>query len=189
MALARFTIFVVPARGRPGRPLRGDDILDGTLKLSWRLLAANNRDVARSAEHFTDLAACLAGVRHLQATIATSVAVAARSGRADWSWRLRIDGVDVAVSSRTYQRRLQCEAACALFMSLVPAAVIDDWRSAPSAHQSRPVTTILTPTGVVDPDQHGDPPSALLAAPPPNNDKSDIISAVHGRTAGSLPNA
>jgi len=175
VALARFTIFVVPARGRPGRPLRGDDVLGGDLKLSWRLLAANNRDVARSAEHFTDLAACLDGVRTLQANVASSVAVATRTGRADWSWRLRIDGVDVAVSSRTYQRRLQCEAACALFMSLVPDAVIDDWPHPPHQRTAPTVTTILTPTGVVDHDEQDTLPPALLGAMVYRNEKPDIF--------------
>jgi len=93
--------------------------------LSWRLLAANNRDVARSATPYPDLATCLKAVADLRAHIEDAVAVAARSGRADWSWRLRLNGEDVAVSSRTYQRRLQCEAACALFTSLVHDATID----------------------------------------------------------------
>jgi hypothetical protein len=93
--------------------------------LSWRLLAANNRDVARSATTYPDLATCLRAVVDLQARIEDTVAVAARSGRADWSWRLRVDGQDVAVSSRTYQRRLQCEAACSLFVSLVHDATLD----------------------------------------------------------------
>jgi uncharacterized protein YegP (UPF0339 family) len=93
--------------------------------LSWRLLAANNRDVARSATPYPDLATCLKAVADLQARIEDAVAVAARSGRADWSWRLRVDGQDVAVSSRTYQRRLQCEAACSLFVSLVHDATLD----------------------------------------------------------------
>jgi uncharacterized protein YegP (UPF0339 family) len=175
VALARFTIFVVPARGRPGRPLRGDDLLDGDLSLSWRLLAANNRDVARSAEHFPDLAACLDGIRTLRANITAAAAVASRSGRADWSWRLRVAGADLAVSSRTYQRRLQCEAACALFMSLVPDAVIDDWPATPPRRPASTVTTILTPTGVVEPDDRGELPAALLRVVASGNEKPDIF--------------
>jgi hypothetical protein len=174
VALARFTIFVVPARGRPGRPLRAEDVFAGDLKLSWRLLAANNRDVARSADRFVDLASCLDAVRDLQSRIKTSVAVATRSGRADWSWRLRIDGVDVAVSSRTYQRRLQCEAACALFMSLVPGAVIDELHGEPHARPVPTVTTILTPPGVLEPER--DPlATALIHATVVRNEKPDMF--------------
>src|SRR5215470_16354725 len=125
VALPRFTIFVAPQRGRPGRPMRTDDLDAPNLPLSWRLLAANNRDVARSAAPYADLTTCLDAVADLQSHIDDAVAVAARSGRADWSWRLRLDGRDVAVSSRTYQRRLQCEAACALFVALVRDATLD----------------------------------------------------------------
>jgi uncharacterized protein YegP (UPF0339 family) len=125
VALPRFTIFVAPQRGRPGRPLRSEDLDTPELPLCWRLLAANNRDVARSSTAYADLDACLDAVANLQARIGDAVTVAARAGRADWSWRLRLDGDDVAVSSRTYQRRLQCEAACALFVVLVRDATLD----------------------------------------------------------------
>jgi uncharacterized protein YegP (UPF0339 family) len=125
VALPRFTIFVAPQRGRPGRPLRSEDLDSHELPLCWRLLAANNRDVARSATAYTELEACLDAIADLQARITDAVAVATRAGRADWSWRLRLDGDDVAVSSRTYQRRLQCEAACSLFVVLVGDATLD----------------------------------------------------------------
>jgi len=125
VALPRFTIFVAPQRGRPGRPLRSEDLDSHELPLCWRLLAANNRDVARSATAYAELDACLDAIADLQVRITDAVAVATRAGRADWSWRLRLDGDDVAVSSRTYQRRLQCEAACSLFVVLVSDATLD----------------------------------------------------------------
>ena len=125
MATPRFAIFVAPQRGRPGRPVRSEDLESSDVMLCWRMLAANNRDVARSAIGYSDLAACLKAVAGLQSRVDEAVTMAARSGRADWSWRLRLDGEDIAVSSRTYQRRLQCEAACALFVGLVRDATFD----------------------------------------------------------------
>ncbi|HEY7176619.1 MAG TPA: hypothetical protein VH442_17035, partial [Micromonosporaceae bacterium] len=125
VALPRFTIFIAPQRGKPGRPMRAEDLDASDQPLSWRLLAANNRDVARSAMPHPDLLTCLQAVAELQGRVDDTVAVAARSGRADWSWRLRLEGRDVAVSSRTYQRRLQCEAACTLFVGLVHDATVD----------------------------------------------------------------
>jgi hypothetical protein len=125
VALPRFTIFVAPERGRPGRPLRGEDLGATDIHLSWRLLAANNRDVARSAVAYGRLDDTLDAVAELQEKVTNAISVSTRSGRADWSWRLRLVGRDIAVSSRTYQRRLQCEAACALFVVLVPLAVLD----------------------------------------------------------------
>ncbi len=146
----------------------------GDLRLSWRLLAANNRDVARSADRFVDLAGCLDAVRDLQSGIGSSVAVATRSGRADWSWRLRVNGVDVAVSSRTYQRRLQCEAACALFMSLVPGAVIDELHAESHARQVPTVTTILTPASALEPERDF-LTAALIHATVVGNEKPDMF--------------
>ena len=129
MATARFTIYIAPSRGRPGRPFTFEDGFDADARFGWRMLAANNREVARSASTFGDVTTCIDAVTQLQRDVCNSSAVASRTGRADWSWRLRIDGVDVAASSRTYQRRLQCEAACALFVDLVPAAEFVDARA------------------------------------------------------------
>jgi uncharacterized protein YegP (UPF0339 family) len=126
VATARFTIYIAPSRGRPGRPLTYDDGIEADARFGWRMLAANNREVARSATTFTDVVSCIGAVRDLHRDVSGAHTVASRTGRADWSWRLRIDGVDVAASSRTYQRRLQCEAACALFIELVPAAELVD---------------------------------------------------------------
>jgi uncharacterized protein YegP (UPF0339 family) len=125
VALPRFTIFVAPERGRPGRPLRAEDLQATGIHLSWRLLAANNRDVARSALAYGALADCLDAVAELRERVGDAMAVSTRTGRADWSWRLRLDARDIAVSSRTYQRRLQCEAACSLFVVLVPLAAVE----------------------------------------------------------------
>jgi hypothetical protein len=124
VALARFTVYVAPNRGRPGHPLGHGDRDDDGGVLRWRMLAANNRDVARSVASFPDVRSCVESILHLQEFVHDGVATAARTGRADWSWRLRLAGEDVAVSSRTYQRRLQCEAASTLFVELVPAATL-----------------------------------------------------------------
>jgi hypothetical protein len=122
VATARFTIYVAPCRGRGGRPLvRGEKVV-ADARIGWRLLAANNREVARSASTFDDVQSCVDAVRDLRNHVSDGLVIASRTGRADWSWRIRIDGVDQAASSRTYQRRLQCEAACALFVELVPCA-------------------------------------------------------------------
>jgi hypothetical protein len=140
VALARFTVYVAPSRGRPGHPLgHGDRDDDGGL-LRWRMLAANNRDVARSVASFPDVRGCVEAILRLRECVADGIATATRTGRADWSWRLRLDGEDVAVSSRTYQRRLQCEAASALFIELVPAATLTDIPG-----QSAPGQSLLVP--------------------------------------------
>ena len=117
MALARFTTYVARDRANPRETPKG---------FGWRLLAANNRDVARSARLFEDVEECLSAIKALRRDFDRAIPVLLRIGRSEWSWRLRIDDADVAVSSRSYQRRLQCNAACDLFMELLPQATIAD---------------------------------------------------------------
>ncbi len=124
VAQARFAVFVVPDR-RSSWSTSPASRAGGPPRLGWRFLAANNRDVARSAVDFGAVASCVLAAENLQRRVEDAVAVASRTGRAEWTWRLRLDAADVAVSSRTYQRRLQCEAACALFVSLVADAALD----------------------------------------------------------------
>lgn len=130
MALARFTIYIANARARFG-PLRATGPADSrTLRVGWRLLAANNRDVARAAIAYGDVTACLDAIRTVQGSLALCSGIvsigASAGGRAEWAWRLRLGNDDLAVSSRTYQRRVQCEAAYELFVSLAPDAELAD---------------------------------------------------------------
>jgi hypothetical protein len=114
MALARFEIY----------PLRRPTAVPGTV--SWRLLATNNRDLGRAAAPFPDVPACLASIGTLRRAFRAAVPVATRDGRAVWTWRVQLDGLDLAVSSRGYQRRVQAEHACAIFLDLVPAAAVTE---------------------------------------------------------------
>jgi uncharacterized protein YegP (UPF0339 family) len=115
--LARFATYAAREHGAITRP---------SGRFGWRLLAANNRDVARSAALFDDIEECYAAIRSLRADFDRAVPTVLRIGRSEWSWRLRLGELDVAVSSRTYQRRLQCFAACDLFMELVREASISE---------------------------------------------------------------
>lgn len=98
----------------------------GAGKYGWRLLAANNRDVARSPELYVEVESCYDAIRHLRAEFGRALPAVARIGRSEWSWRLRLDEIDLVVSSRTYQRRLQCTAACDLFMELALDAAVPE---------------------------------------------------------------
>jgi hypothetical protein len=120
VASARFELYL-PARREPDP---GE--LPGPAEVTWRLLSSNNRDLGRAAGTFADAAACLVTVRRLQRRVHESVAIQLRAGRVAWTWRVRLDGADIAVSSRTYQRRVQAESACAVFLGLVPLATVAD---------------------------------------------------------------
>jgi hypothetical protein len=107
---------------------RGIDALASAApaEVTWRLLSGNNRDLGRAATGFADAGSCLLTVRRLQRLIDRAVAAPVRAGRVAWTWRVRLDGEDVAVSSRTYQRRVQAESACAVFLTLAHIATVTD---------------------------------------------------------------
>jgi hypothetical protein len=118
---ARFEMYAVvrrtAARSRPDPPTA----------VTWRLLSGNNRDLGRAASAFPDTRSCLTAVRELRRMLPGAVvAVGSPDGRGRWTWRIRLDSVEVAVSSRGYQRRVQAEAACRVFLSLVADAQVTD---------------------------------------------------------------
>jgi len=91
---------------------------------TWRLLSNNNRDLGRAATIFSDVDSCAAAVERVRRLGEQAVAVSMRDGRADWTWRVHVDQVAVAVSSRHYHRRVQAEYASTVFLGLVPGAEV-----------------------------------------------------------------
>jgi hypothetical protein len=118
VASARFELYLLSHRGVDPADL------PPPVEVTWRLLSSNNRDLGRAATAFPDAVSCLLTVRRLQRHVDQAAALRVRAGRVAWTWRVRLDGVEVAVSSRTYQRRVQAESACAVFLGLVPAATV-----------------------------------------------------------------
>ena len=116
MAAARFEIYLVRRRA--------DGAEIGASGATWRLLSNNNRDLGHAAEIFEDIDLCGAAVEFLRQHAEHAVPVSLRSGRADWTWRVQIGEATVAVSSRRYQRRVQAEYACGVFLGLVAGAVL-----------------------------------------------------------------
>jgi hypothetical protein len=94
--------------------------LDGSV--SWRLLATNNRDLARAPLHSPDTETCEAAVLRLRSEIAKLRVVIVRAGPSSWSWRIMAGEVVAALSSRDYQRRIQAEQAATTALDLIPAA-------------------------------------------------------------------
>ncbi len=116
MSAARFEIYLVRHHTAAN--------LESTDGATWRLLSNNNRDLGRAASIFEDVDSCLVAVGHLRRNVGSSTPVSLRAGRADWTWRVQVDQLPVAVSSRRYQRRVQAEYACGVFLGLITEAVI-----------------------------------------------------------------
>ncbi|AHH94554.1 hypothetical protein [Kutzneria albida] len=90
--------------------------------VSWRFMSANNRDLGHAAFAFPDVDSCTAAIRLLCDHIASAVSTTVRAGPRHWAWRLRVGGVDRAVSSRYYERRVEAHNSCRSFQELVRAA-------------------------------------------------------------------
>ncbi|PSL52224.1 hypothetical protein B0I31_11451 [Saccharothrix carnea] len=87
----------------------------------WRFLSANNRSLGQSALVFPTVEACLKSVDDLREHLIDSTTAMSRDEKL-WSWRLRLEGCVLAVSSRSYHRRVQAQYACRSFVELVAHA-------------------------------------------------------------------
>ncbi|GAA3053345.1 hypothetical protein [Actinokineospora globicatena] len=110
MAVARFQIY-----------RSADDAV------TWRFLSANNRSLGQAAQRFVDADACSRAMVELRAKLTEISATTARETPSQlWSWRVRLAGLDLAVSSRKYHRRVQAQYACRSFLGLVADAQLAD---------------------------------------------------------------
>lgn len=109
MAAARFQILAVLLKERAS-PTAG---------FTWRFLSANNRRLGQSAVVFADVESCWAAVRQLRDRLGGLSCTTLRDGPREWVWRIRLADLDLAVSSRSYQRRVEADHACASFVDQV----------------------------------------------------------------------
>jgi hypothetical protein len=90
----------------------------------WRLLSANNRDSGQSGSSFADVASCRSALDELLKLLdMLKPSYSLVAGRR-WEWRLTLDDVVLARSSRGFDRRLRCMAASEWFVRTAPVAVI-----------------------------------------------------------------
>jgi hypothetical protein len=94
------------------------DVRAGARRFGWRLIAANNRPLGRSAQGYDSLAdaqrhALVVHSRSIE--LATSVAFDADRGR--WSWSASLDSVPVASCVHPYLRRFECRRALEQFLA------------------------------------------------------------------------
>jgi hypothetical protein len=99
-------------------------VLHGTVR--WRLLSANNRDTGQSAGGFATVEACRAELDRMLRVIGELQPLHTVTANQRWEWRLALGDVVLARSSRSFDRRLRCAAACDWFIRVAPAAAISD---------------------------------------------------------------
>lgn len=95
-------------------------------RYGWRVIAANNRPLGRSASVFDSYESCRTAAELLRDEVdkdrATS-AVHFNNSRGHWTWSVTVDETPVAVCVHPYLRRIECVRALRQFVEAVAAGV------------------------------------------------------------------
>src|ERR1700754_936446 len=96
-------------RARSERDQRGDRRTGEHYRIGWRVIAANNRSLGRSATTFSSLndAVRAATELHRRPELITS-GVLFDPSRGHWEWSASLAGQPAAVCAHAYRRRVEC---------------------------------------------------------------------------------
>jgi hypothetical protein len=139
----------------PGNWLEASDEAVGTETAgprawtAWRLLGANNRELARSYTAYPDVDSCRRAVSLLQeAHSLLDLDVRPRLPTGRWYWVAGVDGVCLAVSARWFRWRRDCERNLEQFVIAAPDSIVDfSPRGRVDVPRTRrPPTTIVVPS-------------------------------------------
>lgn len=108
-------------------------------RVLWLLVSSNNRRLGQDIAGRDAYAECRAAVARLQddrCRLTARAAIDERDGR--WMWRLSLDGVAVATSSRSYLRTRECDYNLRRFLdALATADVVPDPRRVTAGRRQR----------------------------------------------------
>ncbi|MFI7209869.1 hypothetical protein ACIBP4_07215 [Micromonospora maritima] len=112
--------FVFLAAPMPGP--RQEQPVDGIV---WMLVSPNNRPLGRGPVYHEAYARCRESVLALQANVDRIVPVEGTvPASGQWDWRIELDQVSVAVSSRSYLRARECRYNLERFLEALPQAEV-----------------------------------------------------------------
>ena len=134
MKSPRFLFVVGVGRGPEAHPVWPDvhQSFEGEVDadeswVAWRLTGANHRELGRSSRVFPDLATARADAIALHERIDEAQAhILTVPHTGTWGWRLRLDDVPVATSSRGYARHRECTYNVAAFMAASAVAELSE---------------------------------------------------------------
>lgn len=144
MAQPRFLLGVQSAAGRRERASRVGWASASQPCFVWRLVGSNNREIGRSAQAFTDAAACRTGISFLRRQLAHLDTRISCDENTRWSWRLELNGQPVAHSARVYMRRREAVFNLEQFLAAAPTADAPGTLNAPPPPPNLPVEPALT---------------------------------------------
>jgi hypothetical protein len=108
------------------QPFEGELDADGSW-VAWRLTGANHRELGRSSRVFPDLVLARADAQVLHDRIAVAEAeILALAHTGTWCWRLTLEDVPVATSSRGYLRHRECAYNVSAFAAAAAIAELSD---------------------------------------------------------------
>lgn len=139
MAEPRFLLGVQSSAGRRERAIRMGWAAASQPCFVWRLVGPNNRELGRSAQAYTDPAACRAGISFLRRQLDHLEARVWCDDSTRWLWRLDLNGTPVANSARAYMRRREAVFNLEQFLAAVPGA------NSPALPGAIPAATPATP--------------------------------------------
>lgn len=134
MKSPRFLFVLGVGRGPEAHPVWPDvhQAFEGELDpdgswVAWRLTGANHRELGRSSRVFADLAAARADATALHERIADAQAqILTVPHTTTWGWRLHLDDVAVATSSRGYTRHRECTYNVSAFVAAAAVAELSN---------------------------------------------------------------
>ena len=88
----------------------------------WRLVSDNNRELGRGQVEYDDVESCRLGVKQFVYRLGEVSGGLVEAGPNRWRWQAVLDGVVVAQSSHTFDRRNRCGSARLAFLQLAPVA-------------------------------------------------------------------
>ncbi|MET7949693.1 hypothetical protein [Micromonospora sp. NPDC005324] len=140
MQHSRFVFLAAPMPG----PYQGQTI-HGIL---WMLVSPNNRPLGRGAVQHEVYARCHESVLELRANvdrIVSQESTVPASGQ--WTWRIQIADVTVALSSRSYLRARECHYNLGRFLEALPHAEVVAGTRAVRRDRRRPTEPSTPITG------------------------------------------
>jgi hypothetical protein len=93
------------------------------VRVTWRVVAGNNRPLGRSARVFPSLTECVEAASRLHREIGradSSVLFDVADGH--WRWTVALGGQSVAVSAHAYKRRIECIRSLEQFVAAAASA-------------------------------------------------------------------
>ncbi|HEX4704598.1 MAG TPA: hypothetical protein VH352_20895 [Pseudonocardiaceae bacterium] len=94
---------------------------------AWRLMASNNRRLARGVTSFTSRPNVVDAITRLKSEpegITAQVLTDPQNG--SWGWRAEFDGIAVAACPHRYERERDCRTGFGRFIDAIPRALLAD---------------------------------------------------------------